>query len=250
MKEWIRWFWVVLTPPLIVIGTLGNFLAIIVCVRKTMRQYAFSLCLIVLAVADTLVLHVGLWRWWLFITYSIELRSLSNVICQGQLFLLYSSADCSCWTVCVVTLQRFVSVWLPTKAKLFTSHKSSVICLVVVVFLAFMKNGHLVVTAWKSGPALLTNYTLYPGCAPVDANYYNFMLNYWILIDHIFSALLPFLVLAICNGLIICKMVNKHQRTRKNKTGNENRDGKIRSMNIMLTLNSTVFTILSYFRCM
>ena len=241
MKESIQWMWMVLSPPVILLGTIGNVLSIIVCSRKKMQQYSFSVCLIVLSVVDTCVLHVGLIRWWLLTTFDIEIRALSSSVCKGQLFLLYFVADISFWTLCVVTGQRFVSVWFPTRANRLCTKRSSLISEAVVLILAIVKDGHFLLTHWSSGK---THLTTFGGCFPVDEDYKAFLATSWQIIDYVFAALVPFVIIAVCNGMIVYKILhNRH----KVKPGNETNDAqarKLNSMNIMLTVNSFVFMIL------
>ena len=52
-------------PVLIMLGTLGNFLTILILSRRSMRRNATYIYLIVLAIADIIVLYMGLLRMWI-----------------------------------------------------------------------------------------------------------------------------------------------------------------------------------------
>ena len=170
-----------------------------------MKQLPFSLCLIVLAVADTTILWVGLSRRWLLTAFAIAYRGYSRVLCQGSLFLNHSAGDISFWTMSLVTTQRCIGVWLPTKAKWLSSSKATVLSLVSIFMMAFLKNLHFLVTEWKSGLQYVKNYTYTPGCDPLSKDYYNFLSSAWTVIDMIIGGILPSVIVSISNGLIVGK---------------------------------------------
>ena len=144
MKEAVKWLYSIFPLPIIAIGTLGNILCIIVCRRKVVKEHAFSICLIVLAASDTVSMHSGLWRWWVKAAFDYDIRR-SDLSCKMLLFLLWFSGDNSSWILCLITMQRFVSVWIPTKAKWLCNHKASIIGCASMALLTFAKNLHLLV---------------------------------------------------------------------------------------------------------
>ena len=203
-----------------------------------MKEHAFSICLIILAASDTFILHFGFWRWWTNATFTYELRR-SDFLCKLHVFLLWFSGDVSSWILCLITIQRFISVWLPTKAKSLCNHKGSIVGCAIVAFLSLMKNGHFLIAEYKS-PAI--SYTYIGGCEPTSATYLHFLVNEWGILDLTMAAILPFTIIAICNGMIIVKLW-KAAALKKSQT-DTSREKKITSINVMLTMNSMVFLIL------
>ena len=82
-----------------------------------MRKLTSSLYLTVLAVSDTIALYSGPLRWWILHLTDVDIASSSPGLCKFSNFMEYASADISAWTLVVLTTQRFVSVWFPTKSR-------------------------------------------------------------------------------------------------------------------------------------
>ena len=244
MKESIRWIWIIISPPLILLGTLGNILSIIVCRRKRMRRFAFSICLVVLALADTVILQVGLWRWWIVLLFNVEIRVWSSAICKGQLFLMYYAGDVTCWMVVTMTVQRFISVWFPTKAHRFCSKKASKRSVIAFLLLGFVKSGHFIFAHWESGFQYLTNYTIFQGCEAIEPGYHGFMTGSWTIIDFLYCALLPSGTISICNIMIVGNLWYRKRKLQNQPNTIVQKDDKIKGMNTMLLLNSCVFVTL------
>ena len=241
MKEAVKCLYSIFPLPIIAIGTLGNILCIIVCRRKVVKEHAFSICLIVLAASDTVSMHSGLWRWWVKAAFDYDIRR-SDLSCKMLLFLLWFSGDNSSWILCLITIQRFVSVWIPTKAKWLCNHKASIIGCASMALLTFAKNLHLLVADYKTGPEYMVNYSYVGGCEPASATYLHFLLNEWGILDLTLGAILPFSIIAICNSMIVVKLW-KSGKTKNSGTENS-REKKIGNINVMLTVNSVVFLIL------
>ena len=242
MKEAVKWLFKIFPVPIIVMGTLGNILCIIVCRRRRLREHAFSICLIVLAVADTISLNIGFWRHWVEHTFTYELIRRSSSLCKLSLFLPYCSGDLSTWVLCLITVQRFISVWLPTKAKSLCSHKGSSIGCTALTVLSIIKNIHFLTVEYKTVPLYQGNYTFISGCEPENTHYIHFLLNEWGIFDLIMAAILPFTVLAVCNSMIIAKLWRT--AAARKSTVETSQERKITNINVMLTINSMVFLIL------
>ena len=77
------------SPILILLGTLGNLLSIIIFNQKEFRKKSTSNFLMILAFSDTMVLYCGLPRWWIRIYLEMDIRALSSVGCKVHIFLTY-----------------------------------------------------------------------------------------------------------------------------------------------------------------
>ena len=236
------WLFKIFPVPIIVMGTLGNILCVIVCRRKRLKEHAFSICLIVLAVADTFTLHIGFWQHWVKITFAYELTRRSSTLCKLVVFLSWCFGDLSSWVLCLITIQRFISVWLPNKAKPLRSHKGSAIGCATVAVLSIVKDFHFLTVEYKTAPDYQGNYSALSGCEPKNPHYTNFLLNEWGIIDLTMAAILPFTILAVCNSLIIAKLW-RAAAVRKS-TAETSRQRKITNINLMLIINSMAFLIL------
>ena len=243
MKEALKWIFKIVPVPIIIMGTLGNILCGIVCRRKKLKEHAFSICLIVLAVADTGILHIGLWQHWLHITFGYEFIRRSSTMCKLSAFLLWCFGDLSSWVLCLITIQRFISVWLPNKAKSLSSHTVSANCCATVAVLSIVKNFHFLTVEYKTVPDYQGNYSALSGCCePENPHHIDFLLNEWGIFDLTMAAILPFTILATCNSMIIAKLWKA--AASKKSTVETSRQKEITHINVMLMINSMAFLIL------
>ncbi|XP_055954597.1 neuromedin-U receptor 1-like [Patella vulgata] len=83
------WLWRIFSPLLIIIGTFGNLLSLLVLTRKRLRSSPAMFYLSILAVVDITVLYSGLMRVWLENVYNIHLREMSEGACRFHTFFVY-----------------------------------------------------------------------------------------------------------------------------------------------------------------
>lgn len=97
---------IVLSPILLGLGGIGNFLCIIVLFRKS-KNNPTIMYFVLLAVFDVLVLHTGLLRNYLIKLLNFDIRSYSSFNCKVHVFLTYTFMDISAYILVAVTLNRF-----------------------------------------------------------------------------------------------------------------------------------------------
>ena len=232
------------------IGTGGNILSIIICRRKSIRKTKLTFYLTSLAVCDTVALNSGLARWAILYGFDIDLKETSVVLCQSLAFLVSAAADMSCWVLTMVTIQRFVGVCIPLKINVVCGYRGMRASLGMAAILAFGKNLHFLVTSWSTGHTYLVydNQSAYFGCTPVKEGYTRFVLLAWPMVEFVFQAGLPFVVILTCNIMIIAKLISRQ----KNKDAKHNNPAtqdsghkKLTSMTIMLLVTNISFLILT-----
>ncbi|XP_055955440.1 uncharacterized protein LOC130012150 [Patella vulgata] len=69
-----------------------------------------------LAIADSLVLYIGLLRIWINELTGIDAMDLTNWLCKLTCVFGYFSSDFSVWLIIAVTVERFIVVCFPFKA--------------------------------------------------------------------------------------------------------------------------------------
>ena len=134
----------------------------------------------------------------------------------------------------------FYKRMVTNKGQVLCNHKGSIVGCAVVAFLSLAKNGHFLIAEYVSGPTI--SYTYIGGCEPTSATYLHFLLNEWGILELTMSAILPFTIIAICNGMIIAKLWKV--ATSKKSNTESSQDKKINNINVVLTINSMVFLIL------
>ena len=109
-----------LSPLILVVGTLGNGLSLVVLRDRSFQGNAIVFALSALAAVDTSVLYTALLRQWILNLTDNQLNvrdSLGPISCKLHLHLTYFLQQLSSWTLVVVTVERTVCVAMPLKAK-------------------------------------------------------------------------------------------------------------------------------------
>lgn len=124
---------------LIVVGTVGNALGIIVIwSTQSMRQSRHAF--LALAIADSLCLWVNPVRYWLISLSRLDIRNLGNVACKLQSFLAYSTRDCATWVLCLLTFERFLFACMPYRSRLVWRPKPRSAVWAGILILIIVKN--------------------------------------------------------------------------------------------------------------
>ncbi|KAH3815956.1 FMRFamide receptor-like [Dreissena polymorpha] len=207
--------WKVVPPGLILLGTIGNFLSILVLTRRSIRVSTTALFLTVLACSDLLVLYSGLLRQWLIYLLKTDIRHISEAGCKIHVWLVYSSLDFSAWILIILTLERVICSWLPHRAKTVCTKNTAVAILIVVGMFILVKNSHFLYgMVFK-----ITNETnTKPNeqkCIAIDQNYTYFEEKVQPWIDICVYCIVPFAIILIGNVLILFKVVQSQKKSRR-----------------------------------
>lgn len=99
-----------LFPVILVLGTTGNCLSMLVLRRRAMRRGCSSVYLTSLAAVDTIVLYVSGFKTWIRVQTQFELMHVSDVMCRLVKYSFFSSTHLAAWIVVAVTIERFLIV--------------------------------------------------------------------------------------------------------------------------------------------
>ena len=100
-------------PVLIILGTFGNIFSFLILRSRAMLKFSTYFYLMVMALADTLVLYVGLLRLWVGELTGRDLRDRADWVCKLTNVLGYTVSDFAVWLIIVVTVERFLVVCYP-----------------------------------------------------------------------------------------------------------------------------------------
>ena len=245
--------WKVVPPILIVVGTIGNILCILVLTRRSIKVSTTALYLTFLAFSDLCVLYTGLLRQWLIFLFDYDVRHVSNAGCKLHIWLLYSSLDFSAWILIAVTLERVISAWCPYSAKTKCSRKYATVLVVAILIFLLGLNSHLLYgMVHKEQFDASTNTTVIGKCVEINNNYGDFFNLAWPWIDLCVFCLIPFSVIVIGNGFILFKVIKSQRKTKarvvpsintgETRTSHRN-TSKHSSMTAMLFTLNMVFLI-------
>ena len=193
-----------LPPILIIMGTFGNIFSFIILKRKAMLKFSTYFYLMVLAIADTLVLYIGLLRLWIGELTGYDLRDQANWICKLTNVIGYTVSDFSVWLIIAVTIERYIVVCHPLKANaMCNTRRAQKVILGLLAGLALL-NLHFF---WTVQIVYFThNGEEIPRCG-AGQSHVLLVEEIWPWVDVFVYSFLPFVAILILNGLIIRQVV-------------------------------------------
>ena len=238
--------WKVVPPVLIVLGSIGNILSIVVLTRKSIRNSITPL-LTFLAFSDILVLYIGLLRQWIYYTFDYDIRQFSAIACKIHLWLVYTCLDLSAWIIMALTLDRVIATWWPFRARRLCTRTCAMKVVATIVFFLLIVNSHFLYgMANKAHRDSNGTVVDEEKCVPVYEYYFEFLVNVWGIFDLLKLCLIPFSVILVGNICIVVKLMkNKRRLTTINETNIRRRSSSAAasSLTVMMLILSTVFLI-------
>ena len=223
-------------PFLVILGTLGNILNIMIMLRRKFAKLSISVYLLVLAISDTIFLYTNTLStdWILYVT-DVNIQNEGNGPCKILKYILMTSRCLSAWLIVAVSVERLTAIIKPYSAKMRATPRrarfivlgitSVVICayLHILVLVEVTPNG---ICLWKTG---LKN------AIPVLFNVY----------DLILYSLLPSVILLTTSTMLIYKVRQSHkfQAEAANRFGTQQRDHQetVRMSVMLVTVSLTFF---------
>lgn len=223
-----KYLWVVLSPVLFVVGVTGNALTIVVLKQLKFHKKPPYFFLFVLSLCDTLVLCVGLSRYWIRETFTLDIRSLTNYGCKFNLFFIYWSMQLSSWILVCVVLERCIKTNFPLRyPRLVTIPRCVILLLVLMVVLAGVDLHYF----WTNGLILEDSGI---GCDTLTETYVNFEEFVFTYIDFTVLSVVPFLLMIGMNITII-RVIRRSREFRKSTVRNKSTNRKLKKFDVKLT---------------
>ena len=207
--------WKIISPILIICGTAGSIITVVVLSREKPRKTSTTLYLIALAVSDFLALNTGLLRQWIKYTFDVDIREdLLESGCKFHWFIVYLVTQFSSWMLICVTMERVLSTWLPHKRNIVCTRNSAIGFIIAIALLLLVLNSHYL---YGYGTITTNNgtETEITKCSPLYPSYGHFIQYEWVWIDLCVFYLIPIFVLLVGNCAIIYKVVASQRRSRR-----------------------------------
>ncbi|KAK6186501.1 hypothetical protein SNE40_008530 [Patella caerulea] len=194
-------------PILIILGTFGNLFSFIILRRRPMLKVSTYFYLASLAIADSLVLYIGLLRIWINELTGIDAMDLTNWLCKLTCVFGYFSSDFSVWLIIAVTVERFIVVCFPFKANGMCNVSRARKVIVLLIVIMFSINLHFLftvelVTTPVDGKNIVNCEAAAPFPVLVD--------QAWPWVDAIIYSFVPFVTITVLNILIIRQVLKAH----------------------------------------
>lgn len=236
------YLWKIVPPILLLLGTVGNVLSILVLRRPTIRKSVCSMYLVMLAIIDLLVLYTGILRQWILNTFDFDIRATSSAACKIHIWILYSSMDYSAWILIAVTIERVLLLWFPNKMQCVCTKKVAMLVLISIASFLLLVNSHILY-GYELSTGKTSNH-----CHYVSKSYLQFWISSWPSIDLVIFCIIPGSFLVVGNILIFVKvLISRRAINRQVSTystsSQQRRDSKFSSMTAMLIAVNCVFLV-------
>ena len=208
IEEVATWIWRIVTPLIFLIGTIGNFVIILVMFRMKFWKKITYAFLVFLAISDTLVLCIGISREWIKQAFEYDIRNNSDFGCKFLVFSIYFSMHISSWTLVCITIERFLKTRDPFRNHCLNVSRILKFTYLVVILLSIGIDTPLIVT---NGLVLTENGLV---CNNTSQDYYIYEEKYFVFLDLIWLSLLPFIFMLIMN-IFVGKTIRNSIRRRQ-----------------------------------
>ncbi|UJR38407.1 hypothetical protein I4U23_031076 [Adineta vaga] len=123
------------------IGIISTVLSICVFSRKPLRRKSCCFYFLILAISDTIHLLTMVIEH-LPYGFHIDLLVLHTCICKITIFLIYFSNHLSNMVLTLASIDRFILIYCPSRARHYCNVGKAKQCVCVVVIILFLANGH------------------------------------------------------------------------------------------------------------
>lgn len=237
------WIWRTIPFVLVLIGTCGNILNIIILSR--LRKYSTSVFLIMLAVAELLSLWVTVVPVTIYALTSIFIDDLVELMCRLREWITYTSGAFSLWVLVLLNIERIVRIKTPIFARnKLTPRNTFIIGCVTLIVIATL-NAHIIfglTLEANSDPVTSESKR----CSFISENYKRFSERIWSVIIFVVYALLPAGVILIGNINIASALILRRKRmnvVHPHNVHRESKNGSRKSTTLLLFIICSFFFV-------
>ena len=207
------------SPLLLVLGTFGNIFSVFIMRQRSMIRMSAYVYLIHLAVADSMVLYIGLLRLWISELTGMDIRNQTAWLCKLVIFSGYVSSNLSVWLIIAVTVERYIVVCHPLKVNKFCTVPRAKRVVLGLLALFVVIHVHFFWTVTLNQLDLNGVDKHYCGSRK---NFHYLVSVAWPWIDAIFYSFLPFVAILVFNTLIIRRIITLSRGAMKMQSAQSN----------------------------
>jgi hypothetical protein len=236
----VNYIWPILPIFFLVFGTISNILSIIVFTRKEMKKFSSFCYFAFLNAINLAVLYITLIRVIMEFNFKTDIRVLSIPVCKIHVFLTYMLGHLSSLLLCVISVDRVISVMFLHRSKQFCTPKMAYNVTIGLIVFNFLLSSHILI--FESAHELHTyenvnNRTRVYFLEKFESNstynfinsqiicdsvpgtlYYSMLQSLWKIIDASIFAFIPFFIMLICSVIIIARVATQSNKFKKNKS--------------------------------
>ena len=203
------WLWKICPPIILLFGTFGNVMIIVIHSRQGAVMSALSVYFIALAVSDLTLLYATIFISWVYYFFRINLGILHGVVCKSYIWITYVAGILSAWILVAMTVQRAICVIWPHRANVLCSARKSKISVFGITLLTIILHAHLPY-GFDIVDGGNTTATL---CTISSSDYNTFFVMVWTWVDLFIFSLLPWFCLIISNSFFGMETENCYPRS-------------------------------------
>lgn len=194
------WLWRIFPVTLIIIGTFGNSLNIVVLSRKQMRNFSTNIYVLFLAITELAVLWIYVVPETIFSITGYQIDYMSPVSCRIRMWLSLTVGAFSPWILVLLTLERTLLTRFPVFSRNKLTPRNAVIASALCFVIIALVNGHVIFGfRFIDIPAVNNSTVFHPQCSFSSLEYGNFFVNSWSVIFLIIHNLVPATFILIGN---------------------------------------------------
>lgn len=229
------------TIPLLwlIVGTVTNGLSLIVFSRKSMKRNSTFFYLAVMTFSDFIVIWICSLRD--FLAYKYHIYISGALFCKLHVFTFFLSCQFSSWLLTAANFDRLIYVISYQNSKAWCTRKTAIVVTGILFTLLVLLNGHFLLFVGSDNVAIgnlsTVNPFVYPLCTLSPGGYDTFFNNYYSWIDAFVFSFIPFIIMGICNAVLIFKVFST-KRNLKNRNAivasnnnNNRRENKCKANN-------------------
>ena len=191
------WFGRISTTLILLFGTFGNVMTVIILRRLRSGWSAMNVYLTALALSDTATLYTGALPIWTLKVLDYDIRATHVVICKLFIWVMNTAAALSAWLLVALTAQRAASVVWPHRVNVICTRHKSVVTIVVITAACSLLQTH---TLYGFDLVKFTNGTT-ERCTFGSADYQRFWVSVWVMVSLLVYSPLPSMCLVVGNAV-------------------------------------------------
>ena len=217
------WFSRVATTSILLFGTFGNVMTVIILRRLRSSWSAMNVYLTALALSDTAMLYSGALHMWSRKVLRYDIYASHVIACKLGMWVVNTSASLSAWLLVALTAQRAASVVWPHRVNVICTRQKSVVIVVVIIVVCSLLYSH---TLFGLELVMVENDKA-KTCTFGSAIYQEFWISVWVRADTFIYSVLPCVCLIVSNSVLVWKLaVSVKEAKDKFSTGTGRGDPK------------------------
>ena len=216
LTETIVYKYICLT--IFIIGIIGNFFSVLVFSRSSLRHRSCAIYFLALAITDIASLCASFVDTVLPSYNNLTLTIKSLFLCKLNPLMVYFTTDLSNFLLAVASIDRAVSIQCPLKSKKFCQARIAIFIIMLMSLIFLLINGHIF---WGFEIIEESNYhACVPSKTKIVYENVNYSLSYdrfyaiFDSLDMLFAVVIPFIVMIICNIIILVRVLTSRRSIR------------------------------------